>query len=593
MVNLASIPAAARAGRRKSRKAEPPRPPIRGYAGIATQYCRDVVEGRRVECKWVKLACQRHLDDLAKAGTEEFPYVFDPELVARVCSFKEKLPHVKGKWMRAAPGKSNRMRLEPWQIFKTGSVFGWVHREKRLRRFTEAYVSVGRKNGKTADAAGDAIYLLTADDEPSAEVYCAANSLDQAMEVFKPARTIIEQLPDLRRAFSLEVNKQSIVRLDDGGRFKPLTGIARDGSSPHGVILDEFHEAESPDQYDSNKNGMMAREQPLIEVITTAGTFIGGPCFNLELEGKRVLEGLIPNEHFFVLIYTLDDGDDWRDLECLKKANPNHGISVIPETFNRLRQEAIQQPAKQPEFITKNANVWRNSGRQWIPPEVWSKCTDSSLRLEDFKGCQCFEGDDLAAKIDLASRCLIFRRDKEGQAHYYLFWKHYVPEDRVVDGAHSHYQRWVAQGKMITHPGPEVRLELVQHEIEAELADYPRACIAFDPWNALQMQQALRAVVSGSVLIDIPQTTKFLSPAMKEVEAAAHAGRLHHNGDPPAAWAVSCVVVQEDHNGEVFPRKEKNAQAKIDPVSAMLNAMSRAMIGEQHRPFTRPSIGYL
>jgi phage terminase large subunit-like protein len=556
------------------------RPPARDYAAIATQYARDIVDGSIVACKWVKLACERHLGDLDRAGTKDFPYVFDPELAARGCSFKEMLPHVRGKWMRPAPGKSNRIRLEPWQVFKNASIWGWVYKKTRLRRFRKAYISVARKNAKTTDAAGDALYLLTADDEPSPEVYCAANSLDQAMEVFKPARTMVDQLPDLRRAFHLDVNKQSIGRLDDGGRFRPLTGIPRDGSSPSGCILDEYHEAETSDQYDSNDNGMMAREQPLLEVITTAGTFIGGPCFNLELDAKQILEKRIENENFFVLIYTIDQGDDWRDIECLKKANPNYGVSVIPEIFESALREAIQQPAKQPEFITKNANVWRNSGVQWIPPEAWQACTDPTLKIENFKGERCFEGADLAAKVDLASRCRVFAKEIEGRRHYYLFWRHYVPEDRVIDGAHSHYQRWVQQGQMVAHPGPEIQLELIQREIESELAAYPRACIAFDPWNALQMQQLLKVQLSEEVVIDLPQTTQYLSPAMKEVEAAALSGRLHHDGDQPAAWAVSCIVVQEDHNGNVFPRKEKNGRGKIDPVSAMLNAMNRAMVGQ-------------
>lgn len=576
METLANI-ASTRSGAR--RKGNGARDAKRDYAAIATRYAEDVLNGSIVACKWIKLACERHLRDLDRQGTEDFPYVFDAEIAARVCSFKEKLPHVKGKWMRPEPGKSNRMHLEAWQVFKTASLFAWVHKNTHLRRFLEAYISVARKNGKTADAAGDALYLFTADDEPSAEVYCAANSLEQAMEVFKPARTIVEQLPALRRAYSIEVNKQSLLRLDDGGRFRPLTGIARDGSSPHATILDEFHEALTDDQYASQKNGQMAREQPLVEVITTAGTFIDGPCFQLEQAGKRVLLRQIENESFFVLIYTLDEGDDWRDIECLKKANPNYGVSVIPETFKIALNSAIQQPSKQPEFITKNANVWRNSGKLWIPSEVWDACKDETLCIEDFAGQPCDEGCDLAAKIDLASRCRIFIREIDGRRHYYLFWKHYVPESRAIDGAHSHYQHWIQNGALVAHPGPEIQLASIQAEIEQELSIYPRKSIAFDPWNALQMQQELRAQLSEDVVIDVPQTTQYLSPAMKEVEAAAHSARLHHDGDPVAAWAVSCVLVRVDHNDNVFPQKEKNGINKIDPVSAMLNAMNRAMAG--------------
>jgi phage terminase large subunit-like protein len=569
----------------------------RDYAGIATQYARDVVEERIVACKWVRKACARHLADLERAKTEEFPYTFDAELAYRHCSFKEKLPHVKGKWMRPAPGERNRMRLEPWQVFNSASIFGWVDKETQLRRFNEAYISVARKNGKTADAVGTGIYLLTADDEPGAEVYCAANSLEQAMEVFRPALAVVNALPDLRRSYHLEPHKLSIFRLDDGGRFRPLVGIARDGSSPHGTIIDEFHEALSADQYDSNKNGMMAREQPLMYVITTSGVNIDAPCYELELEVKRVLDGLIENDNLFGIIYTLDEGDDWRNIEHLKKSNPNFGVSVIPDRFLRSLKEAIQQPAKQPTFITKNANVWRNSGKQWISPEVWAACGDEKLRLEDFLGKLCCEGVDLAARIDLASRCFAFREDINGKAHYTLFWKHYAPEGTIFDGDHKHYERWAAMERpngraLLAHEGPEIQLPLIQEDIERELALYPRQCIAFDEYNARQMIQMLSSMVGDDIAISIPQQVKYLSDPMKEIEAAAMAGRLHHDGDPLTAWAVSCVIVREDNNGNVFPRKQKNGRSKIDPVSAMLNAINRAMIFEPIR-YTRPMVGVL
>jgi phage terminase large subunit-like protein len=559
------------------------RPPTRDYAGIASQYAEDIVKDRMVACKWIKLACQRHLDDLGRPFDDEFHFAFDAELAARACSFKEKLPHIKGKWSRSVNGQINRMHLEPWQVFENASIYGWVDPSTRLRRFIEAYISVGRKNGKTADGAGDVLYLVTADDEPAAEVFCAANSLEQALLLFQPARMMAQLLPGLRRAYSLEIAKLSILRLDDGGRIRPLADIARDGSSPHGCLLDEYHEAETDEQYVSNQNGMMAREQPLLKVITTAGTLINGPCHNLENDAKRMLEGIVVNHRFFALIYTLDEGDDWRDLECLKKANPNYGVSVIPEIFNQLLRNAIQQPAKQPEFITKNANVWRNSGRQWISPEAWSKCADHSLSIDRFNGVPAFHGCDLAAKIDLASRCRIFRVDENGTAHYYIFWRHYVPEDRVIDGNHSHYQHWVRQQKMVAHPGGEIRLQKIQEEIEAEALLYPPLCIAFDQWNAKQMEQGLEGKFAEGVVIEIPQNAQFLSPAMVEVEAAVAGGRLHHDGDPVAAWAVSCVVVNELRNDNFFPDKLKNGRNKIDPVSALLNAMNRAMIGPAKR----------
>ena len=580
---------------KRSRRAPFIAPAERDFAGIATQYALDITQGRILACKWVKLACQRHLNDLKRSQSRDkaFPYVFDAELAARACKFIEKLPHVKGKWSRPRPGTSNRIHLEPHQVFKVASIFGWVHKRTRLRRFSEAFLSEARKGGKTVLAAAIGLYMLTADDEPGPEVYCAANGLEQAMEVFRPASQIANALPDLRRAYALEMHKQRIVRMDDGGRFRPLVGIARDGSSPHCTIIDEFHEALTSDQYDSNKNGMMAREQPLMLIVTTAGSNVEGPCHQLQREVERILSGLIINDNVFGIIYTLDEGDDAFSEANILKANPNYGISVLPEMFLRAMRDAQQQPAKRPEFLTKNCNQWINAGTVWIPPEIWDRCGDSALDINDFRGQPCFEGVDLAAKTDIASRCRIFRKDISGQAHYYAFWRHYIPQDRCIDGSHAHYAAWVHQQRMTTHPGAEIQLELIQRDIESELADFPRTCIAFDPWGAMQMQQTLRAQLGEQVVIDIPQTTQYLSPAMKEVEAAALAGRLHHDGDPVTAWAVSCVLVKEDYNDNVFPRKERNGRNKIDPVSAMLNAINRAMVGEVHHPYTEPMIGYL
>jgi phage terminase large subunit-like protein len=150
--------------------------------------------------------------------------------------------------------------------------------------------------------------------------------------------------------------------------------------------------------------------------------------------------------------------------------------------------------------------------------------------------------------------------------------------DRVQDGNHEHYARWVADESLEAIPGSEIQLPVIQKEIEEEILQYNRKCIAFDPWSALQMQQDLAAKMGEDAVVSIPQTTQYLSEAMKEVEAAVLSGRFHHNGDPVLSWAISCVIVRPDFNDNIFPRKEKNGISKIDPASALFNAISRAMV---------------
>jgi phage terminase large subunit-like protein len=207
-------------------------------------------------------------------------------------------------------------------------------------------------------------------------------------------------------------------------------------------------------------------------------------------------------------------------------------------------------------------------------------------------------GNDLAAIVDLASRIKIFQRMKKNEQgilvrHYYVFGHHYAPLDTIMDGDHPHYQRWYEDGHLYGVPGPEIQLSVIQADIEREIKEYDFQRLAFDPWSALQMQQELAEQLGEDIVQSVPQTVQYLSPPMKELDAAARAGRVHHNGDPVLTWAMSCVVARIDTNGNVFPRKLENGKDKIDPATALITGLNPAMSGEIRRRFTRPMIGLL
>jgi phage terminase large subunit-like protein len=299
----------------------------------------------------------------------------------------------------------------------------------------------------------------------------------------------------------------------------------------------------------------------------------------MQQEAQKVLEGTLENERFFTLIYTIDDPEEWKTDAGILKANPNAGVSVSMDFLRGQQREAMQSAHKQSTIKTKHFDVWVNARQVWMNMEAWRACADPALVIDDFRGQPCFEGDDLAAKIDLASRCKVFIRDLDNGRNYYAFPRSYIPRDRAMDSHHPHYEKWVHDGVLIAHDGPEIQLPRIQKEIEQELETYQFACIAFDPWSALQMQQELIAKTPPDVVISIPQTTQHLSPAMKELEAAVLSGRFHHDGNPVLTWAISNVMVREDANENIFPRKESGGFQKIDPASALFNAINRAMIG--------------
>lgn len=537
-----------------------------------------MVAGQVVACKWIRLACKRHLDDLGRERLAEYPYRFDKKKAAKVCRFIELLPHVKGQWARPMAGTSNRIHLEPWQIFKTAAIFGWVEKRTGFRRFRRVYECVARKNAKSTWAAAVGLYMFAADGEYGAEVYSGATTEKQAWEVFRPAWLMAQKTPELQQYFGVVVNAKTLIIEDDYSRFEPIIGKPGDGASPSCSIIDEFHEHLTPELLDTMETGTGAREQPLVLVITTAGSLIEGPCYTMQQEAEKILEGDLENDRFFVLIFTIDESEEWKTDAGIFKANPNAGVSVSLEFLRSQQTEAIQSAHKASTIKTKHFDVWVNARTAWMNMEAWRRCADPSLRVDDFRHERCFEGADLAAKIDLASRCKVFIRDDDGARHYYVFSRNYVPRDRAMDGKHQHYEKWVHAGALVAHDGPEIQLPKIQREIEADLEQFQFACIAFDPWSALQMQQEL-AARTGDVVITIPQTVQYLSPAMKELEAAVIAGRFHHDANPVLTWAISNVMVKEDANENIFPRKESSGFQKIDPASALFNAINRAMVG--------------
>jgi phage terminase large subunit-like protein len=528
---------------------------------------------------WVRKSCQRHLDDLVKSRSKDYVYKFDSDRAEHACVFIEALPHVKGQWARKRPGISNNIVLQPWQIFIVCSLFGWIHKINGLRRFTEAYIKVPRKNGKSILAAAIALYMLVADGEYGAEVYSGATKEKQAWEVFRPALQMVKKTPELQEYFGIECAAKSIYRDEDGSRMEPVVGTPGDGSSPSCAVNDEYHEHETAILHDTMQTGMGAREQPLLLNITTAGSLIDGPCHLLEQDCEKVLGGLIENDNLFCVMFGIDLETDWKSRDALIMANPNFGISVFADFLERQQRDAIQSAHKQNVFKTKHLNVWVNAATAWMNMDAWRKCADATLRLEDFAHKQCWSGNDLGAKIDLASRCRIFRELRGTEVHYFAFWTHYVPKGRAFDGEHQHYEKWVHEGWMVAHDGVEIKLERVQEDIIREFGRFDDQFIAFDPWSALQMQQNLEARFRGEIILTVDQSTKMLSEPMKEVEAAVLAGRFHHNGDPVASWAMSNVIAKEDANENIFPRKEKHGKNKIDPISALLTGMNRAMLG--------------
>lgn len=552
------------------------------FSDLATQYAHEVVEGRVLSCKWHRLACQRHLNDLFRSDDEpSWPYVFNPDLIdsagkryrpaERICRFAQLMPHIKGDWA----ARRQLIRLEPWQIFILASIFGWVHRETGKRRFRVADLFIPRKNAKSTIAAVIGLYMLAIDDEFGAEVYSGATSQYQAMEVFRPATLMARATPRYLQAYGVAVNASNISVLARNSKFEPVIGNPGDGSSPSCALIDEFHEHRTSALYDTMATGMGARSQPLISVITTAGSDISGPCYLHQVELQKILEGVIDNDRRFGIIFGIDETDDWTTETALRKANPNYSVSIDADFLKAQQIDAISDPRKQNSFKTKHLNVWVTAASPWLNLHALQQAGDTRLTLESMRRRECVVGLDLASKNDLASVVWLFREEVDGQEHYTAISRNYLPQAAVDRPENAHYQAWVKSGHIIVTPGNMISLRQIQDDVieSAEIVVIHE--VALDSWGSREIAPNLQE--DGFEVVDIPMQTRHLSEPMKLLAALIDDGRFHHDGNPAWVWMLSNVEIWTDRNDNIFPRKLR-PQNKIDGAVALIIAKARSMV---------------
>lgn len=546
----------------------------------ALQYAREVVDGDIVACKWVRLACKRQLDDLERWGAytaegkdrrKGGAYYFDEYEASRICGFIEQLPHVKGKWAR----ERRKIKLEPWQCFRLTTIYGWLRTDNGKRRFRTAYTEVARKNAKTTVLAGELLHALTNDDEPGAEVVAAAVDREQASIVWGIAKQMVEKSPELREYSGVEAMAHSIVVRDTGSSFKPLSrdSGSHDGLNIHFAGVDELHAHKTRDMWEVLNTATGSREQPLLNTITTAGSDRSGICYETRGYVLKILEGAVEDETFFGIVYTIDEGDEWEDPACWIKANPNLGVSVFLDDLERKAEQAKATPAQVAGLLTKHFNVWVNADAALFDIIAWErKCTDESISIEQFRGCPCWIGVDLASKQDLNAVVALFLR--EGK--YYVFPNFWLPEDAVESSANAQYSGWAREELIETTQGNIVDLDTIETRI-AELGKvYGPTSIPYDPTQATQLAVHLGEGGVGLPMVECFQSVRTLSEPTKELAALIASGGIVHDGNPCMAWQISNVVGHYDAKENVYPRKQY-PENKIDGPVALIMALGMAI----------------
>lgn len=547
------------------------------YFDRAKAYAQRVLDGAEVAGKFERLACQRFIKDLQRQGSDDFPYVIDVHKGGRACQFQELLCHIKGEWAKPVYEdgmvRYAKIYLEDWQIFCEFQLFGWVHRETRLRRFRRSYEEVARKNAKSTRASGRALYLCFADDEPGAQVYSAATTADQAREVFDTAREQVLRDSEFRSRFGVTVGRYDITCAETASSFKVLAAEAstQDGLNVHAAIVDEVHAHKKRDLWDVIESADGARSQPLISAITTAGKDTGGIGYELRSYTVKVLSGTHVDETWFGVIYTIDEGDDWKDPKVWRKANPNIGISAKWEKLEAAKTKALATPSSRGNFLTKHLNVWTNAGTNWMDMEKWYACADPDLREADFPDVPAWAAVDLAEKNDFAAKVKVFQRD----GVWHVCTRLYYNEVAAQESKTAQLQGWIDDGYIQVSPGNLTDFDMITADLKADRDLHDLQEVAYDP--ALSSYWARQCVDDGLPMVEITQRSLFYTEPLQHVLALVLAGKLKHDGNPAMSWMVGNLVVMESKYNELKTPTKNRKEDKIDGAIAMLMALGRAM----------------
>lgn len=549
------------------------------YVAIASEYRAEVLTDKKGKIfgKYERLACKRSLDDEKRAAKNKNSLIyFDDWWANDVCDFIEKLPHVEGQW------DNPNLVLEPWQIFLLTEMFGWrriaggkANPESDPRRFDTAYIEVARKNGKSALSSGIALYCLLCENEPGPQVKTAATTGDQARIVFDVAKKMVEKTPDLQQEFTVQALANAIACWGNGGSIKPINAKAstQDGLNPHLTIIDELHAHKDRALFDVLKSARGARKNPLSWYITTAGYNTIGVCMEQRTFLSKVLEGVIDADHYFGVIYTIDEKDDPFSPKVWRKANPNLGVSVQVKDLENYAKEAQESPESEGEFKTKRLNVWLNAANAWLNMAQWAKCKNTDLRIEDFKGCEAWVGSDLSDKNDCTSSVVLFKQDDL----YIAFPRFYLPRDLVHGIAHKRpeYKVWAEQGFFTLTDGDYIDYNLIERDLNEWGDMFTVKKFGFDQYGSAQISTNL--INAGRDVLIVNKSAANCSDPAKILENKVKTSKFQHPGNPVLTWMASNVVVTRKTDGSILPKKETpHSENKIDGIDAVVMAIKLA-----------------
>ena len=497
--------------------------------------------------------------------------------------------------------------LLPYQsLLLTQPIFGWKHAAgpaKDFRRFRKVFAFLPKGAGKSPWGSGTGLYLMLCDHEPAAEIYALAADKNQARVVHTMAKNMVEDSPDL--AAMCEVLRDAIFQATTRSIYQVLSADAttKHGFRPHGAIFDEFHGQPNRDLYEAIKKSMVKRRQPLLILITHAGTDDESICFEEYEYAKKVQSGTLPDTTCLPVLFEMDPAEDWTAPETWARVNPGHGITVQPTAIAAECLEAEAEPRKRNDFLRFHCNVWTNQATAWIPLDWWDRNLAPLPSDDELRTAPVAAGLDLAQKYDLACCAVAFRfpvteaipvelaldaatdqtppETRTVNLNYRIvivpfFWipKDTMREHEKLDGVP--YSQWVADGLVTATEGGVIDYSRIYQDITTKIVPrFPslkQTTLGYDPAFATDLATQLRDRAHLNVA-EIPQNYAHLSEPSQVFEALVKAGRVSHGGHRVLRHHVENVAIKTDDARRIRPVRPKKAGKRIDGVVAAIMAL--------------------
>ena len=526
------------------------------------EYEKQIETGEAVVGDWI-----RRLYQLINDGLKSGEFKYSQQKADKAIFFVEKLCH-------HSKGRNDLIKLEPWQKSTISLIFGIVDKNGH-RQFREIVIVMARKNGKTLFAAALAAYAAYLDGEYGAEIYCIAPKLEQADVAYSAIEQIIKKEPELKGL--CKKTRAGLYIESTNTWIKKIAFNAKqsDGFNPHLTICDEIHAWPGDrglKQYEAMRSGLGARCQPMIISISTAGYEVNGIYDELLSRSTRVLLGDSEEKRLLPILYMVDDVDKWEDINELKKASPNLGVSFTQEYLEDYIRVARQSKSSRVEFITKYCNIQQNSSVAMLDFPVVDKATEKDFELKDFAGYYGVGGIDLSQTIDLTAASMVVERDGE----LYVFCQFFMPEGRVAAGTEDDgvpYQLMVDQGLLTVSGDHHVNYRDVYDWFVTmvEVHNIRPLKIGYDRYSAHYLIDDLTAY--GFHCDDVHQGEN-LMPVIKEFEGMIRDGRLHIGKN--VLLKAHFLNVALKHNLELrrFRPVKISSRARIDGFVSVIDALT-------------------